>query len=214
MPRGGKRPGAGAPKGNVNALKSGTRSKRVSAIMQALMHDDEARLVLTHLAASGTAKAGHVRELAHAMARFMHDHPVAAEVSRKLDDIAAREYAAYDARDVDRLLAEYEQHTRRDALTGRKLTRSARTTPEQQARTARLRARLQAYRKILKAGEALDAMAAADTAGFTPVMETLPGGPNDPAALIEEVIAATKQALSTPPPEGALKWPPASPAAT
>jgi hypothetical protein len=205
MPRGGKRPGAGAPKDNVNALKSGTRSKRVSAIMQALLHDDEARLVLMHLAASGTAKAGYARELAHAMARFMHDHPVAAQVSRKLDDIAAREYAAYDARDVDRLLAEYEQHTRRDALTGRKLTRGARTTPEQQARTARLRARLHAYRKILKASEALDALAAASddaATGFTPVIDALPGGPNDPAVLIEEVIAATRQALSTPPPEG------------
>jgi hypothetical protein len=204
MPRGGKRPGAGAPKGNVNALKSGTRSKRVSAIMQALMHDDEARLVLMHLAASGTAKAGYARELAHAMARFMHDHPVAAQVSRKLDDIAARAYAAHESRDVDRLLAEYEQHTRRDALTGRKLTRSARRTPEQQARTARLRARLEAYRKILKASEALDALAAAgdDATAFTPVIDTLPGGPNDPAVLIEEVIAATRQALSTPPPEG------------
>ncbi len=34
--RGGKRPGAGAPKGNLNALKSGRYSKRVRALRGAL----------------------------------------------------------------------------------------------------------------------------------------------------------------------------------
>ncbi len=35
-PRGGKRPGAGAPKGNLNALKSGRYSKRLTALRAAL----------------------------------------------------------------------------------------------------------------------------------------------------------------------------------
>ncbi len=35
-PRGGRRPGAGAPKGNLNALRSGRYSKRVRALRGAL----------------------------------------------------------------------------------------------------------------------------------------------------------------------------------
>ena len=35
-PRGGRRPGAGAPKGNLNALKSGRYSKRLTALRAAL----------------------------------------------------------------------------------------------------------------------------------------------------------------------------------
>ena len=35
-PRGGRRPGAGAPKGNLNALKSGRYSKRLAALRAAL----------------------------------------------------------------------------------------------------------------------------------------------------------------------------------
>ncbi|MCH7718331.1 MAG: hypothetical protein IIB21_02570 [Chloroflexi bacterium] len=36
MPRGGSRPGAGAPKGNLNALKTGRYSKRLTALRAAL----------------------------------------------------------------------------------------------------------------------------------------------------------------------------------
>lgn len=35
-PRGGRRPGAGAPRGNLNALKSGRYSKRLAALRAAL----------------------------------------------------------------------------------------------------------------------------------------------------------------------------------
>jgi len=56
MPKGGRRPGAGAPVGNMNALKTGTRSLRVRAILMALLQDDEARAVLLRLGARGRAK--------------------------------------------------------------------------------------------------------------------------------------------------------------
>ncbi len=36
MPRGGKRPGAGAPRGNTNAVKTGRHSVRLRAIAKAL----------------------------------------------------------------------------------------------------------------------------------------------------------------------------------
>ena len=36
MPRGGRRPGAGAPKGNLNAVKTGRYSKRLRTVARAL----------------------------------------------------------------------------------------------------------------------------------------------------------------------------------
>src|SRR3990172_8639067 len=49
MPRGGKRPGAGAPRGNMNALKHGERSKqfaRIGALIAASPAAREALLIL------------------------------------------------------------------------------------------------------------------------------------------------------------------------
>ena len=46
--RGGRRPGAGAPKGNLNALRSGTRSKQLRAVIVALLTVPEPRRVLLH----------------------------------------------------------------------------------------------------------------------------------------------------------------------
>lgn len=201
MPRGGRRPGAGAPKGNLNALKTGTRSTRVMAIMQALAHDEESRLVLTHLAARGNARAGKFREIAGALVRFIHDHPVAAEISRRLDEVAATQFAAHEARETDRLVAEYEQFTLRDVFTGRKLNRTPLKTPEQKARTARLRARVDAYRKIQKAAEAVAIWEAAldGKSGYIPVLDPRL---EDPTAEIKEMITATRSALTKLPKEG------------
>jgi len=42
--RGGKRPGAGAPRGNINGLKHGRYSPRVQAAFDALLRNDETRL--------------------------------------------------------------------------------------------------------------------------------------------------------------------------
>ena len=33
MPRGGRRPGAGAPRGNINALRTGAHSKQISELL-------------------------------------------------------------------------------------------------------------------------------------------------------------------------------------
>ena len=43
MPRGGRRPGAGAPKGNHNALKTGKYSKRFREAMSNLINTPEFR---------------------------------------------------------------------------------------------------------------------------------------------------------------------------
>ncbi|MBI4235976.1 MAG: hypothetical protein HY688_01295 [Chloroflexi bacterium] len=46
MPRGGKRPGAGAPKGNMNALVHGRRSRQLQDLLDALAQLPEMRHVL------------------------------------------------------------------------------------------------------------------------------------------------------------------------
>ena len=46
MPRGGKRPGAGAPKGNLNAVKTGQYSVRLRAIARALSDVPQVRDLL------------------------------------------------------------------------------------------------------------------------------------------------------------------------
>ena len=49
MPRGGKRPGAGAPRGNLNAFKSGRYSSRYRTLVEALASIPEIRdMILAH----------------------------------------------------------------------------------------------------------------------------------------------------------------------
>ena len=50
MPRGGKRPGSGAPEGNLNALKHGLRSQQVRALALALAQIPVFRTYLQRLA--------------------------------------------------------------------------------------------------------------------------------------------------------------------
>jgi hypothetical protein len=47
--RGGHRPGAGAPRGNLNALKSGARSKQLKAFVTAMMTIPQTREMLDRL---------------------------------------------------------------------------------------------------------------------------------------------------------------------
>lgn len=49
MPRGGRRPGAGAPKGNTNAIKHGRYSSHAKALVNALATDPEAQRILLGL---------------------------------------------------------------------------------------------------------------------------------------------------------------------
>ena len=49
MSRGGRRPGAGAPRGNLNALRTGARSKQLKTLVIVLMAVPETRRVLLHL---------------------------------------------------------------------------------------------------------------------------------------------------------------------
>jgi hypothetical protein len=56
MPRGGRRPGAGAPKGNWNALSTGRRSKRIQALVLALRNDPQFLVVYRLLTEAASRK--------------------------------------------------------------------------------------------------------------------------------------------------------------
>ncbi|MBA7662357.1 hypothetical protein ES703_70385 [subsurface metagenome] len=49
MPRGGKRKGAGAPRGNVNALVNALRSKQIPQAIQNALEDPDGRARVLHL---------------------------------------------------------------------------------------------------------------------------------------------------------------------
>ena len=47
MPRGGKRPGAGAPKGNLNRLKHGKHSKQLSGVISSMNPQQKTEFIQT-----------------------------------------------------------------------------------------------------------------------------------------------------------------------
>lgn len=129
MPRGGRRPGAGAPFGNTNALKTGRHSVRVKAVIGALLADDETREVLLRLGSKGEVRNVYARELALAMARLMHDRPVAEKARDVVNEWADITLARHDADTVNADIAQFEQRRGRDAFTGGPLTRRPRRAP-------------------------------------------------------------------------------------
>ena len=93
MPRGGRRPGAGAPKGNLNRLSSGRRSPRVKVVLAALLSNPEIRDVLFQLRAADDGARDEIRQIAVASARILFDYPVNEEIQR-LAEHAASDYIA------------------------------------------------------------------------------------------------------------------------
>jgi len=70
MPHGGKRPGAGAPKGNLNALKSGRRSRQLKIVIGALVAAPSVRRVMLQLARQDIRRNPRLRETIAALARL------------------------------------------------------------------------------------------------------------------------------------------------
>jgi hypothetical protein len=70
MPHGGKRPGAGAPKGNLNALKTGTRSRQLKIVIGALVAAPSVRRVMLQLARQDIRRNPRLRETIAAVARL------------------------------------------------------------------------------------------------------------------------------------------------
>jgi hypothetical protein len=53
MPRGGRRPGAGAPRGNFNGIRSGNYSKRMLMVYLAIINHPDKRALAYELLAQG-----------------------------------------------------------------------------------------------------------------------------------------------------------------
>jgi hypothetical protein len=74
MPRGGRRPGAGAPRGNTNALKTGKHSRRVQTVMRILMDEPETRAIIERISAHSRKHAlAFITEVARTSAASARD---------------------------------------------------------------------------------------------------------------------------------------------
>ncbi len=71
MPRGGRRPGAGAPRGNLNALRTGNRSKQLRALVFALMLVPQTRRVLLHFSKMEQHRRALLRDAVNRNARLL-----------------------------------------------------------------------------------------------------------------------------------------------
>jgi len=89
MPRGGRRPGAGAPKGNLNGLRSGRASARSQVVLAALLSNAEIRDVLIRLNSIDAAARDEIRQIIVASARVLFDHPVNEGIQRIAEGAAA-----------------------------------------------------------------------------------------------------------------------------
>ena len=56
--RGGKRPGAGAPKGNINRLKDGSRSKLMRTLAEMIANAEKRQKLVDFMAAQKISQAG------------------------------------------------------------------------------------------------------------------------------------------------------------
>ena len=86
MPRGGRRPGAGAPKGNLNALKTGARSRQLRAVLAALLIEPHTRHVMLQLARRHHLQREEFRQTIIAVAKLLNDHHLATSIKEKLEE--------------------------------------------------------------------------------------------------------------------------------
>jgi hypothetical protein len=86
MPRGGRRPGAGAPRGNLNALKTGARSRQLRAVLAALLIEPHTRRVLLDLARRDRLRSKEFRQTLIAVAKLLNDHDLATSIREKLEE--------------------------------------------------------------------------------------------------------------------------------
>jgi len=84
MARGGKRTGAGTPKGNLNALKSGRHSLQLRAVLDAMPSRDEIRPILLAIIEKRREQTLRFQALVLATAKLIHNTELAPAIVRKL----------------------------------------------------------------------------------------------------------------------------------
>ncbi|MGD0765699.1 MAG: hypothetical protein ABR978_05275 [Dehalococcoidia bacterium] len=85
MPRGGRRPGAGAPRGNLNALRTGAHSKQLSATIGALLSVPETRGVMLALIDQKRRDRERFQQIIVAAAKLIHDTELSESIRQKLE---------------------------------------------------------------------------------------------------------------------------------
>jgi len=111
VPRGGKRPGAGAPAGNLNALKHGAHSTYIHALVQTLAAHPATREALIRLARRRRAQKREVERAAALLLSTLLDKTL-----RSLRDNQTEEARA----DTNRLLAAILQRNNQTPDTKRR----------------------------------------------------------------------------------------------
>jgi hypothetical protein len=85
MTRGGPRPGAGAPRGNLNALKTGAHSRQMRAAIGALLAVPETRRAMIALLQQKERDTRRFRDIIFNAAKLVHDAELSASIRQQLE---------------------------------------------------------------------------------------------------------------------------------
>lgn len=93
MSLGGKRPGAGAPRGNLNALKTGLHSRQLKTAMAAMLCHEEIRPILLTIIEKQAREREQFQALMLACAKFIHSRDLMPIIRHKLIEFLESEGA-------------------------------------------------------------------------------------------------------------------------
>jgi hypothetical protein len=86
MPRGGFRKGAGAPKGNLNALKSGRHSAHLDAAFRAVVSREDIRPIFLAIMEKRQRENTRFQAFVIATAKLVHNANLTPEIVHKMVD--------------------------------------------------------------------------------------------------------------------------------
>lgn len=89
MPRGGKRPGAGAPKGNLNAFKTGRNSLQLKAALGALLTNEDTRDLMLAIIDNQRRRRLRYQAMVLSAAKLITDAKLRRQVARALGKFLA-----------------------------------------------------------------------------------------------------------------------------
>ena len=119
MPRGGRRPGAGAPAGNLNALKHGAHSSYIHALVQALAAHPTTREALIRLARRRRAQKREAERAASLLLSALLDKTLRS-LRPVLSNAEGDNQTEEDAANTNRLLAAILQRNNQTPDTKRR----------------------------------------------------------------------------------------------
>jgi len=91
MPRGGFRKGAGAPKGNLNAVKSGRYSAQLDAAFRAVVSREDIRPIFLAIIKKRRRENIRFQALVIATAKLVHNATLTPEILQKMVDFLESE---------------------------------------------------------------------------------------------------------------------------